>query len=165
VAVRAYVVFALAVMLGTAYWLADQFGWTPATKARASSASAGGTFHALRLPRTYAVDLDTGKVTREGADLHWRMETRDRPYLAPFQGALIALSGDVRWEKVDVKHLAGLDYAVTRYSAAHADAPVQRGTVVAVRTSKGNLAKFRIVAVSKGYDVDVEWVLYPGAPR
>ena len=82
--------FALVVTLWTTWLLAEQFGWVGRGKARADKAAAGGTRYSARVPPTWPIDIDAGKVGREGADVHWGMETRDRPYLAGFQGGLIA---------------------------------------------------------------------------
>lgn len=43
--VRAYWIFVLAVMLGTAYWMAELFEWVGRGKARAERAALGGTFY------------------------------------------------------------------------------------------------------------------------
>lgn len=158
--IRAYWVLVLAVMLGTQFWIAEQFEWVGRGKARAVKAALGGSFHQLKLRPSYWVDLDGGRAGREG-DLRWVLDIRGRPLLAPSDGALIALVGNKAWEDIDAKHLAALPYSATSFPAGYQDSPVRRGTVLAVRTAQGRLAKFRYVYMEKRWVLAAQWVVYP----
>ncbi|HEX9432224.1 MAG TPA: hypothetical protein VF936_05480 [Burkholderiales bacterium] len=157
---RAYWAFVLAVMLGTQYWIAEQFEWVGRGKARAVKAALGGSYHEARVPLSYIVDLPSGRGGLDG-DLRWAMDTRDHPHLGPYRGSMLALAGNKAWEDIDARHLAGLAYSATSFPTGYESSPVGRGTVVAVRTAEGRLAKVRYVSTSKRWALDMQWVVYP----
>lgn len=112
---------------------------------------------------TGTLDLETGGQGTPQADLHWGMQGRDLPYLAPREGALIAQADRARWTALDAAALARLDYSAGRLSAWGPDAPVRKGAVFGVRTREGNLAKVRVKDIRRNASLDVEWVLYAQA--
>ena len=90
------------------------------------------------------------------------MQNRNEyPQLSAHNGAMIALAGDKPWEDIDAAYLATLPYAATSLRAATEDAPIRRGTVFAMRTAQGSLAKLRIVVVWVHWELETQWVLYP----
>jgi hypothetical protein len=163
--VRAYLVFAVAVTLGVVFWVAEQFEWVGRGKARAAKAVQGGRLYTLRVRPSSIVDLDTGVFSKDG-DLRWgAMPNRNERWaLSAQNGAMIALAGDRPWEDIDAAYLATLPYAVTSYVFGD-DAPVRRGTVFAMRTAEGSLAKLRVMFMWKGWDLETQWVVYPAPSR
>jgi hypothetical protein len=162
--VRAYLAFVLAVMLGITFWIGEQFEWWGRGKARAAKAVQGGTLYTLKLRPSYIVDLESGTFSSDGG-LRWGMQNRnERPKLSAYNGAMIALAGDKPWEDIDAAYLAALPYAATSYFFGD-DAPLRRGTVFAMRTARGSLAKLRIVTLWQGWELETQWVVYPATPH
>ena len=164
--VRAYWFFAFTVILGTVYWVAEQYEWVGRGKARAVRAALGGHFHESNLRPSWSLDLTSGHAGGAG-DLRLFMEARNRPpHLAPGQpGVLMALAPEKAWEDVEAHDLAGLAFSATSFAAGAADSPVKRGTVVAMRTVEGSLAKLRFVQKLRNNELDVQWVIYPPPVR
>lgn len=165
-ATRIYCCIVLMVILGTAWQMARQFGWvggpsTRAVTAAIAKAGAGGTYHKAHVPPTHTVDIDTGNVGRAGADLHWGMHSRGEPYLAGFEGGMLARLGGVAWEEATAAHLGKLNYAPAQFLFRSGEPGFRLGDVIAVRTGEGRLAKLRIVSLRRDYGADTEWVLYP----
>jgi hypothetical protein len=113
-----------------------------------------------RVRSTATLDLETGEQGTPQADLHWGMQGRDLPYLAPRGEALIAPAGKARWEDLDEAALRQLSYATTPFSAWGPEAPVRRGSVFGVRTREGNFAKLRVNSISPRHALKVEWKVY-----
>jgi tetratricopeptide (TPR) repeat protein len=132
--------------------------WRPAPEAGMQSAS---------LRATWTLDLESGGQGSPQADLHWGMAAQDQPYLGAYQrrsgqGALIAEVGGRNWEALDEAALAKLSYAPNQYSAWGPDAPVRKGAIFGVRTVEGRFAKVRVAEIGSGYQLRLEWLLYPG---
>jgi len=149
-------------VLGTVYWVAEQYEWVGRGKARAVRAALGGTFHEASIRPSWSVNLISGLPGGAG-ELRLVMEARNRPpHLAPgYPGALMALAGERAWEDIEAHDLAALPFAATSFAAGAADSPIQRGTVVAIRTAEGGLAKLRFVYMAKESELALQWVMYP----
>lgn len=120
--------------------------------AGAALAQPVGYHHLAQLPRSHTLDLETGERGGRQADLVWNT-SRGEAYLAAMGGAAFALMDGAAWERIDAEHLGRLAYAEVRFPAA-------KGTLLAVRTAEGNLAKLRILEVQRNGRAQVEWVLY-----
>ena len=73
----------------------------------------------------------------------------------------MALVPERAWEEIEARDLARLPFAATGFAVGGADSPVKRGTVVAIRTAEGRLAKVRFVQKLKRNELELQWVIYP----
>jgi hypothetical protein len=161
VATRLYVAFALIVMLSTAWLMSEHFGWVGRGKAAAAKAAQGGIRHVMRIPLSLTVDIDSGRIAHDGADLSWAAQNRGSPQLSGLRFSRMAVLNDVAWEDAGVAHLSSLSYAPMRFAFEAKDSPLRRGTIVAVRTNQGRFAKFRILGRDEHLGIKAEWVTYP----
>jgi hypothetical protein len=134
---------------------------------------------------TWTWDIETNKQgNKKGADVWWEQVTDKERFLVPQNGAgLIVVLGKKAFDKITQVDLAALSYSDKKL-ASDSLAP---GTVVALRTTEGNLAKLKVVKYRelhdfsfpeaklldektrafflkhpnrKNYHIEVEWVLY-----
>ncbi|WP_420129100.1 hypothetical protein [Longimicrobium sp.] len=117
----------------------------------------------ITIPGTWLFDFDTGTITDAGAEVWWRQMTSTERALTPQGGAQLARLGAVNYNAISYPELLGL-----AYSAAPIDGGVgagnqlTNGTVFAVRTAAGNVAKAQVL--SYGYDLQIRWTTYQLAP-
>lgn len=110
------------------------------------SASGGAATHStgpIELNQTYTVDLDTGRVGRDGADLWFQAETRDLLYLTPIGGAKIGVGNRSNRGR---DGCASARMSTNRVSLR--DVPV--GSYVCMMTGEGRISQFRLNDVSRG---------------
>jgi tetratricopeptide (TPR) repeat protein len=154
-----------AVLAGGLYFLGDRLGWPDDLDARYSQWRHKGPTRLAVIPKTGAIDLETGALgASERADVHWVMTPGNVPYLAPMRGALIAAMRGANWEDVEASALRRQNYSETRLPAGGPKAIIRPGAVIAVRTAEGNLAKLRMVKIHANNDLRAEWLLYKEAP-
>jgi hypothetical protein len=98
----------------------------------------------VSLPQTYLVNLDNGNVTSgPQADLWFQAETATRLFLAPQNGAMIAVGDRSN------RGFAGCSRAA--FSSARVPlAAVPVGSYVCVRTNQGRISQFRVNGISGG---------------
>lgn len=95
----------------------------------------------VNIPQTYAVDLDRGRLTGDGADIWFRAETSDLLYFSPRNGAKIGVG--------DRSNRGYRGCSAARYTSGRVslrDIPV--GSYVCVKTNKGRISQFRVNRVA-----------------
>ncbi len=118
---------------------------------------------------SFTLDLETGDTAAlKAADLWWHFATKTDRSLDLRNSALMARipdAGGRDFPAMDAAFLATLRYDLVRLPASGAGAEIKDGTVIAVRTTEGNLAKLRIRSAKPGLvALSVEWILYPAPP-
>ncbi|MFP3945222.1 MAG: hypothetical protein ACLFWF_15100 [Alphaproteobacteria bacterium] len=93
----------------------------------------------LTIPQTHLADLDEGDVTRDGADIWFRARTETARFVAPRNGARIAIAGrrSVGRDGCRRQDLSGDPINIRR---------LPPGTYVCVRTNEGRISQFRVNA-------------------
>ena len=134
---------------------------------------------------TWSWDIESnGLEPNNGtADLFWEQVTKTEQNLVPQNGAGLAVLKKQAFDKVTRGDLAGLKYSTKKIPGTD----LTPGTVLALRTAEGNLAKLKVVGRralhdftfpearhlkenfrafvlqqpdQKDYHLEVEWVLY-----
>ncbi|MGJ7439740.1 hypothetical protein [Aquipuribacter sp. MA13-6] len=113
---------------------------------------------------TATFDLETGTAgTEAGRDLWWEVVDTTTRRLRPQNGALLCPLGVRPFEAVTTTTLAAADYSPAPVDGNRTGTNRLRpGSVVAVRTAAGNLAKLEVL--SYGYDLQVRWATYRPVP-
>ncbi len=113
---------------------------------------------------TATFDLETGTAgTGADRDLWWEQVDATARRLRPQNGALLCPLGVRPFESVTTATLAAADYSAAPVDGNRTGTNRLRpGSVVAVRTAAGNLAKLEVL--SYGYDLQVRWATYRPAP-
>ena len=107
---------------------------------------------------------------QEGHDLWWRHSSTTERYLCSLNSAKIAVVKGKKWEEVDQAFLASCELSDMRIPGSDNDNQLTPGTILAVRTIAGNLAKLKVLGYRPhengiaNYDLELEWVIYRGAP-
>jgi hypothetical protein len=133
---------------------------TPPSIAQApSTATQSSTIPLLRtissgreiLKGSYTLDLDTGRqgVPSAEADIHWELvdERMREPvrYLNAFSGARFSYLGRVDFDHIPEQDFLTANYSATRLNGSASIAnQLTEGTVILVRTKKGNYSKLKI---------------------
>jgi len=111
---------------------------------------------------TCTFDLDfgaSGGGSGTEADLWWEQVDSTTRNLVPQRGAALARLGGVGFDALTAAALANQGYSGSAINGSNnASNELTVGTVLAVRTSKGNLAKVKID--SYGYNLGITWVTY-----
>jgi tetratricopeptide (TPR) repeat protein len=115
---------------------------------------------------SFVLDLETGNTAvSNGADLWWHFATRQERALETRNGALMTRIEGRQFAAIDAAFLARLKYALVRLPASGDASEVKAGSMIAVRTAEGNLAKLQVRSAEPGLSaLNVEWVLYRVAP-
>jgi hypothetical protein len=115
---------------------------------------------AATLKATFTFDLETGQVGgATGADLWWRHVTATERYLVPQGGAMVASLGRASFDAVSRQTLEAAPFTAAPLTGSPTAAnQLKAGTVVAVKTGAGRLAK--LVVDTYGKDLAVRWVTY-----
>lgn len=115
---------------------------------------------------TGTFDLETGTPgTGADRDLWWEQVDGTTRRLRPQNGALLCPLGMRPYESVTPTVLAEADYSPAPVDGSRSETnQLRTGSVVAVRTAAGNLAKVEVL--SYGYDLTIRWATYrpSGAP-
>ncbi len=96
---------------------------------------------------TAMMDVDTGTVTPEDKktrDFHWRQKSRTARCIDPRNGAVVAHLGKVDFEKLGLPDLEKAEYSEEPIKGDDDDNQLTPGTVVAIRTNRGNYAKMLV---------------------
>jgi hypothetical protein len=106
---------------------------------------------------TWVFDFDRGIEASEGGDAWWEQMTEVDRALVPWERGSLAMLGRTDFDAVTPWQLAALDYGLAQIPG-HADArnELLPGTVFAVRTGAGNLAKAQVLEY--GYNLRLRWV-------
>lgn len=113
------------------------------------------------LKGTWTFDLDTGTEggVSSQADIWWDQMTSVDRQMVPQNGAGILNLGAVDFTTLSASGLQKLPYSTTPIPANNdATNKLVNGDVFAVHTSAGNFAK--VLVVTYGYDLTIEWVTY-----
>ncbi|MFI5959349.1 hypothetical protein [Cryptosporangium sp. NPDC051539] len=112
---------------------------------------------------TWLFDVDTGAETSgDGADLWWEQQTDTARLMVPTGGAAIAPLGPAAFDALLPSQVAAAPFS-TNPIPGHVNGPNQlvAGSVFAVRTAAGNVAKMQVVEY--GYNLRLRWVTFgPG---
>lgn len=111
-----------------------------------TAAASGPVTHStgpVELDQTYLVDLDTGRVQRDGADLWFQAETTDLLYLTPVGGARIGVGNRANRGR---DGCASARMSSNRVSLR--DVPV--GSYICMMTGEGRVSQFRLNDISGG---------------
>ena len=110
----------------------------------------------LRGTWTWDIDSNTDGL-KESVDLWWEHVNERERYLVPRNGASIAVVRDRTFEDLHFSDLDKMDFGSSRISASDVKADIDVGTVLAVRTTEGNLVKLEVTGFdplkSSGHDV------------
>ncbi len=123
----------------------------------ATTVSSGTT----TLKGTFTFDLDTGVQGGPAADsdIFWEQETAVIRQMVPQNGAGIINLGVASFAAITSNNLEFLPYTTTPIDGNNdATNKLVAGDVFAVRTKTGNLAK--VLVVTYGYDLQIQWVTY-----
>ena len=117
------------------------------------------------LKGTYVFDCDAGTLNSAApGDLFWEQFDAVKRAIVPVGGATVVNLGKANFASITPAVLQTLVYS-TKPIPGNNDATNQLvdGDVFAVRTNAGNLAK--VLVVSYGYDLKIQWVTYkPASP-
>ena len=122
------------------------------------------------LKGTWAWDIDSNTDgTQETVDIWWEHVNERERYLAPRNGAGLAVVKDRKFENLQLSDLDKMEFAGGRLSASDAKPDIDVGTVLAVRTTEGKFAKLEVTGfdplksvrhdIAK-YDMRLRYVLY-----
>jgi hypothetical protein len=109
---------------------------------------------------TWTLDLETGTSgSGPGQDLWWEQVDAVTRRLRPQNGAQLAHLGRPDFDAVTPAVLRAADYGSAWIDGSRSEANrLTPGSVVAVRTAAGNLAKVQVLTY--GYDLQLAWVTY-----
>ena len=100
--------------------------------------------------------------------MFWEQRTEQTRSLVPRNGALLANLGRVDFDGVGLAELEEAPYSADPIDGSDATDEMPEGTVLAVTTSDGNLAKVLIVernvadpAVRSIENIRIEWATFP----
>ena len=122
------------------------------------------------IPGTYAWDVDSNKVVEaseiglyHNIDLWWQVTDEERN-LVPKNGARIAVVPVNHYETVDVQDLLNFSLSDGKISGLNQNIPLKPGTVLALRTAEGNMAKLKVIQYHKLHDFEFDGseILTPG---
>jgi hypothetical protein len=117
----------------------------------------------VTIPGTWLFDFDTGTITDAGAEVWWQQMTSTERALTPQGGAQLARLGAVNYNAISYPELLELAYSTANIDGSVGAAnQLTNGTVFAVRTAAGNVAKAQVL--SYGYDLQIRWTTYQLAP-
>ena len=119
----------------------------------------------LTIPGTHTLDLDTGTLSPAGdaADLWWQQMTTSTRQLTPVNGAEVHRIGPANYARLTCARLMALAYTTDPVSGTPGSGNrMTPGTVVAVRTNRGNYAKLQVR--SSGYDLQIRFTTYRPSP-
>lgn len=120
---------------------------------------------AIVLKGTYVFDCDAGTLNSAApGDLFWEQFDAVKRAIVPVAGARVVNLGKTNFASITPAVLQTLVYSANPIPGNN-DATNQLvdGDVLAVRTNAGNLAK--VLVVSYGYDMKIQWVTYkPASP-
>ncbi|MCU0917468.1 MAG: trypsin-like peptidase domain-containing protein [Planctomycetes bacterium] len=144
-------------------------------RARRPSPASGVTSGDKLLRGTYAWDLDRGDdQDRSAVDLWWEHVDERQRYLVPQNGAQLAVIKGKAFATVTQDDVQRAKFTGDRLSASDAAPLIDVGTILAVRTAEGNLAKLEIVGFdtlqSGGrsyvkYDLRLRYAVYQTGSR
>lgn len=114
----------------------------------------------VNLKRMRTFDFETGVLEPEGgADVWWEHVDAVTRLLVPQNGAMLANLGTVDFDVVSHQTLLSLSYAAAPINGSdNASNALTPGTVIAIRTGSGRLAKMRINTY--GLNLRVDYVTY-----
>ncbi len=116
---------------------------------------------------TWSFDFDGGAESTArtpDADVWWRQRTSVRRELVPLHGAALVALGKAAFDDLDGPALQALPYAEEAICGDdNAKNQLVTGNVFAVRTSRGNLAKVKVVRYD--YNLRLKWVTYRPSSR
>ncbi len=97
------------------------------------------------LKGTWAWDIDSNSDgPKISVDIWWEHVNQQERYLVPMNGAGITVVKDRTFEDLNFSDLIKMDFASRRISASDAKPDIDVGTILAVRTNEGNLAKLEV---------------------
>jgi len=116
---------------------------------------------------TWDIDKDAIPGGRD-SDVWWEQVDSRVRYLVPINGAKVCTVSDCIFEKIDMGYLTKLRFSDEKISGSDDNSVLVPGTVIALRSSEGNLAKMRVIDIGKlssrsrlaENSLKVEWVLY-----
>ncbi|MEE9434999.1 MAG: hypothetical protein V3V15_12250 [Sphingorhabdus sp.] len=97
----------------------------------------------LNIRQTFLADLDSGRITQNGADIWFQAETRYRLFVTPRNGAKIAVGNRSN------RGFAGCSRAHF-HSGKVALSSIPVGSYVCVKTNQGRISQFRVNGLSSG---------------
>ena len=112
------------------------------------------------LKGTWTFDLDAGvQGPPTGADVWWEQVNATVRYLVPQGGAMLANLGKPNFDAVSRQTLQAAPYtAVPINGSNNSQNQLNPGTVVAIKTGAGRLAKLKVNTY--GYNLGISWVTY-----
>ena len=117
------------------------------TRKRAPAGPTVTRYDSVQINGTATMDVDTGTVTPEDKktrDFHWRQRSRTARCIEPQNGAAVAHLGEVDFEKLGLSDLEKAAYSEEPIKGDDDDNQLTPGTVVAIRTNRGNYAKMLV---------------------
>ena len=121
------------------------------------------------LKGTCTWDIDSNTDGTGGTDIWWQQVNHSERYLVPQNGALLGVVKDKTFEKLNLGDLEKASLTDRRISASDTNPDIDTDTVLAVRTSEGNLVKLEVTGFDplKGsgyevakYNMRLRYVLY-----
>lgn len=110
------------------------------------------------LKGTWNWDIDSNTDgAKQGADIWWEHVNENERYLVPRNGALLGVIKDKTFERLNLGDLERASLTDNRISASDTKPDIDSGTILAVRTSEGNLVKLEVIGFdplkSSGLDI------------
>ena len=119
------------------------------------------------LKGTWAWDIDAdADEPGESMDIWWEHVNEHERYLVPTYGSGLAVIKDKKFEDIDLSYLEQIELGGDRISASDENPVIDVGTILAVRTTQGNLAKMEVTGFEppdgnrKKYNMKLRYVLY-----
>ena len=116
------------------------------------------------IPGTWSIDLESGEIgstSDSKMDLFWVQKTLTERELRPINGALINNLGMVNFNNLTYENLLELSYTSSAINGSNDDNEMPVGTVIAVRTAEGNIAKLEVLELNmESRELTISYKLY-----
>ncbi len=119
------------------------------------------------LKGTWGWDIDSdAEEPREYRDLWWEHVNEHERYLVPRNGSGLAVVKGKKLEDINLGDLKKMEFTGGRISASDENPDIDVGTILAVRTTEGNLVKLEVTGFDQlndshlKYDMRMRYVLY-----
>jgi hypothetical protein len=118
----------------------------------------------VMIPGTWSIDLESGEIgstSDSKMDLFWVQKTLTERELRPINGALINNLGMVNFNNLTYENLLELSYTSSAINGSNDDNEMPVGTVIAVRTAEGNIAKLKVLELNmESRELTISYKLY-----
>lgn len=105
---------------------------------------------------TWTWDIEADTLGGKNTDVWWEIVTEDEKYLTPTNGTQLALVAGRSYDELKAADLKGAAYSTAKIGIGD----LKPGTIVALRTKGGNLAKLKVVEYHDLHDLSFKEARY-----